>query len=104
VERCSGRTRAGWPRFYVSPVNPMPGGLLGFYAPDRQAIIFALGQEANRVTIAHEILHWLLDPLVLPYRLEDETVEQFIERVHPPTYYGADGRCAALLHPTDPNG
>lgn len=97
MERCSGLTRAGWPRLYLAPWNPLPYGRAAFYDPDAEAIVFALSSEANLFIVGHEILHWLLEPTVSPRRINDETPDEFAVRVHPPEYF--DRRCGHLLRP-----
>lgn len=99
VEQCVGRTRADWPRFYIAPLNPMPGHVLAFYDEGNQSIVFGLGNEANPGTVAHELLHWLLAPVIPPHRRHDETVEAWVERVHPDSIFAPHGRCGHILNP-----
>jgi hypothetical protein len=104
AEQCSGRTRAGWPRFYVASISPFPGMLLAFFEDDPDdpddRIVFALGYETDDFTVVHELLHWLLAPVVSPkWDKQRESYEAFIVRVHPAEYFGKSGRCAHLLYP-----
>ena len=100
LEQCSGLTREGWPRFYIAALNPLPGALLGFYDEQTRSVVFALGNENHAGTVAHEILHWLLAPIISPRRGREESWEDFVARVHPEAYFGESGRCAHLLYPT----
>lgn len=88
VEACSGKTRLGWPRFFVAPISPLPpDNRAAFYAPQSQSIVFALGEEVQPSTIRHELLHWLLDPL-------DPT------DMHPAEYFDKQsGKCGTLVNP-----
>lgn len=79
VESCSGLSKAGWPRFYVAPVNPIGPGWGGYYASQSQSIVLALGNEVNPDIVKHELLHWLLDPI----------------NGHPEDFY--DTRCGDVL-------
>ena len=99
VEQCTGRTRAGWPAFFVAAINPLPGFILAFYDERSKSIVFALGIEASPPTVAHEFIHYLLAPEITSHRLEHETLEDFVLRVHPPEFFGKSGRCAHLLYP-----
>jgi hypothetical protein len=85
VESCSGRTRDGWPAFYLAPVNPLNDrGFAAAYFPDADAIVFGLGSEVNEQIIRHELLHWLLRPTM----------------GHPPEFFGdslSNGKCGHLL-------
>lgn len=99
VEQCVGRTRAGWPRFYVAPINPLPGLTLAFYDERTQSIVFALGNEVRESTAAHELMHWILAPVIWPYRYRDESPDEWTARVHPDSLFGNDGKCSHLLNP-----
>lgn len=99
IERCSGLTRAGWPTFYVAPISPLPGHVLGFYDEKRQAIVFALGNEIRAATVGHELLHWLLAPHIPSARGEYETYHEYQSRVHPDSVFGTSGKCGAVLYP-----
>ena len=100
VEQCAGVSRDGWPAFYVSAHNPLPGGFAAFYDERSKSIVFALGNESEPATVAHELLHFVLAPQVNPYRQRGESPEAFVARVHPETFFGESGRCAHLLYPT----
>lgn len=84
VERCSGKTKDGWPAFYVAPVAPLgPDGRSAFYASDSKVIVFGLGSEAIDWIVRHELAHWLLDPI----------------GGHPEEYFGPTGKCGRLVNP-----
>lgn len=98
VEACSGRTREGWPTFYVAPVSPLLlGGRVtadGVYIKESNSIVFALGQETSRITVSHELLHWLIDDLVAA-KPDSETFTEQQARTHPSEYF--ERRCGLLL-------
>lgn len=81
MERCSGKTKAGWPRFYLANVNPLPPNWQAYYSSERQSIVLAFGNEAEPSIVMHELLHWLLDPV----------------NAHPAEYFGAESRCGQVL-------
>lgn len=88
VEACSGKQRAGWPKFYVAPVAPLaPDGRVGFYAHDSNVIVFALGHEAVPWIYRHEILHFLLNGEFSP------------RNPHPDEYFGPASPCGPLVRP-----
>lgn len=99
LEQCSGLTREGWPSFYVAPVSPLPGSLLGYYDEGAKAVVFALGNEARKQTVLHELLHFFLAPTIDPRRQPDETGEERVARLHPADYF--TGRCGQLLYPAN---
>ena len=103
AEQCTGRTRLGWPRFYVAALSPLPGMLVAFFEDDPDdpddRIVFALGYETDEATVVHELLHWLLAPSIPTRKREGESYEAFLLRVHPPEYFSRTGRCAHLLYP-----
>lgn len=103
MEVCSGRTRAGWPEFYVASISPLGRDHLGrhiaaWYDKRTQSILFALGSEVFTPYIRHELLHWLLEDLI-PDAPPRETPDQTEARVHPAEYFGSSGRCSHLLYP-----
>lgn len=100
VEQCLGRSRDGWPTFYIAAVNPLPGLVLAFYDENTKSIVFALGNETRESTAAHEFMHWTLAPVLSPYRRRDETAEAWNLRVHPDSLFHPEtGKCAHLLNP-----
>lgn len=100
VERCSGLTREGWPRFYIAQDNPLPGFVLAFYDEDRKAVVFALGNETVPSTVAHELLHYLLAPHIPSKKRSDESFTEYTARVHPDSIFNTDtGKCRMFLNP-----
>lgn len=99
VEECLGRRRDGWPLFYVAPKNPLPGHVLAFYDERNKAVVFALGNETIASTIAHELIHWTLAPVLDPHRRRDETPDEWRARVHPDSVFSSTGKCSHLLNP-----
>lgn len=104
VERCSGLTRADFPRLFVAPVNPMPGNRAASYSADLNLIVFALGAEVSAPIIRHELLHWLLTPITAPeppYETEEEQTRRFHPVAYFGRYFGTDsveyGRCGRWL-------
>lgn len=99
VEQCSGKTRDGWPRFYIAPINPMPspdGPLAAYYDSANDVIVFALGNETNREIIVHELLHFLLKGDI-PSGPSDETKAAKQLRLHPAEYF--QKRCGHVINP-----
>lgn len=104
MEVCSGRTRAGWPEFYVAPISPLgydhlKRPIAAWYDKRTQSILFALGSEVFTPYLRHELLHWLLESIV-PAAPPRETPDETEARVHPPEYFSPSGRCGHFLNPT----
>lgn len=89
VERCSGKTRDGWPAFYQSATMPLrEDGAWAVYDHTVNAVIFGLGVADISWLIRHELLHFLLSPSI----------------GHPPEYFDRDtGKCGALVNQTPGN-
>jgi hypothetical protein len=94
VEGCAGKTRDGWPKFYIAPVNPLGTRVLALYVHASNSIVFALGEELQDWVVRHELLHFLLN---------GEGPGQ-----HPVEYFGAppigdqpavQGKCTSLITP-----
>lgn len=83
VESCTGRTKNGWPKFYIAPVTPFGPSYQAAYFYEQNAIVFGLGNETNPFIVRHELIHWLVAP----------------QDGHPPEYYGPDSPCRPLLSP-----
>lgn len=97
VEQCTGLSRPGWPLFYVAPIVPLSSdGRVAMYASGSNSIVFALAHEGMDWIVRHELLHFLLAPLI-PKAPKGETPAEAALRVHPPYYF--DGRCAFLVQP-----
>lgn len=97
LESCSGLRRKDWPKFYLSPVSPLPPrGSLAFYIAELDAIVFALGTENNASIVRHEMLHFLLEPRIPP-KPDGETQEEFERRLHPTEYFGGASRCTGII-------
>ena len=61
VEACAGRTRDGWPNFYIAPTNPLGGDKLAMYVYPSNSIVFSLGSEVVPWIVRHELLHFVLN-------------------------------------------
>lgn len=86
VEACSGKTRDGWPRFFVAPIAPLGSDRLAFYDPEGNVIVFSLGSETQDWVFRHEMLHFLMAPTLKGDPHSDE-------------YFGVNGKCGSLVHP-----
>lgn len=95
MESCSGVKREGMPVFYVAPISPLAGdGRIGFYAPDSRSVVLSLGYERDAWIVRHEILHYLLEP-VIPKARPGEPPEETAIRAHPPEFF--ERRCGPLV-------
>jgi hypothetical protein len=96
VERCSGLSREGWPRFYVANIDVLPGQRGAFYAGNHNVVVFALGYEVQPWAFMHEILHFLHHPHVAPIPLGETDEEQKV-RTHPDSLFRA--KCGPFVNP-----
>lgn len=85
VEKCSGFTRDGLPRFYITNRQPVIYDYLAFYDTEELSITFGLGTEIVPWIIHHELLHWVLDGHGI--------------KGHPAQYFGPNGKCWAEVQP-----
>lgn len=85
VEQCLGKTRGGWPNFFVAN-QPLPDNHAAVYVAGRSVIVFSLGADRVPWIVRHEIGHWIL---------EAHNVVG-----HPPDHYGPDAPCRHLFQPS----
>lgn len=93
MEICSGRTRDGWPTFYVTNTTMLRAyGELSwaFYQRLSESVVFAFGQELRAPIVMHELLHWLIEPEI-PKAPPGETREERAVRTHPAEVF--EGAC-----------
>lgn len=83
AEQCTGKSKPGFPRLFLSPFGHVGVSSLAEYFAHHEAVVFSLGTEAQAWVVRHELIHWLGAPTD-----------------HPPELFDlVNGKCGALVNP-----